>query len=1057
MPRPSRQELLPGFVDECRLAIFALRRQLRWLAGSRGSGTARAEEMVRLSHSLAGTAGLLELPALSEMASAQEALWGHYLGESRPPEPSEHKRLEELLTLFAAQVEAVARDGGENEAITVQARELLEVSVEAIGRRSDATHATQPDVFEDLPRDDSGLATELAEVFAEEAVDHLQALEDALRRCAEVGSADPVAVRGALARARRAAHSLKGAAGAVGRNRVAFAAHRLEDLLDHHADHTHADIASALPLWRRGNQLLQDLIVESAGHAAEPEQRAEHSHRAETMRQFRADVDAFLREHAAITGPAPEAAGNEPNGNGNAESVRKTIDESLMTDGLDSERVPDFDAHTSPVAEPPRESAPTAPVESDFVTPSASPRGAETPSRTIEAGRLRVGVKDVDHLLRLQGDWLTNRAAFEQKLDDLARWSRVLDGALDRLRVVSRGLDSGAGASSPIAAEGVARSAHPTTDDEVATARSPEGFDPLEFDQYGSEHVLARDMAESTADVARLAAEVRRIAGDLQGVLQAQTRMAKSGNATLVRLRTRPVHTLFPRLESAARRIAVEQRKEVVCVLEGGNVQLDAELLAALSDSLLHLVRNAVDHGIETPEERKSAGKVAAGTVTLSVETIGSRVRVVVRDDGRGLDRARVLDQAVRRGIVPLDESRRMSPERIDELVFEPGLSTAERVTKFSGRGVGLDVVRAALVERQGTVTVESSPGTGTAVELLMPLTVATTRVLFVTTCERTFALPIATLKRIVRAEAEDFETIAGTRHLRLATPARHGARSATNARRGAHSAHSESTRVPVSRLADLLGIASDREDGGNEGESLAGPVVVMSVNGRDHALLIDRLATTREVVVKSLGSHIKQLPGLSGMTLLGDGTPVPILNPAALLGGEAGRGSERGGIRPVATRTGRGAGRPSEPSPLLVAMADDSVSVRHVLARFLEGRRWRSLQAGDGLQLLERLHAATRLPDAIFLDVEMPRMDGFGTLAELAKDPRLASIPVIMLTSRSGEKHRRRAFELGAAGYLVKPWRDEDLLTALRDALAKGSTVSVGESRPRTGAGAVR
>jgi chemosensory pili system protein ChpA (sensor histidine kinase/response regulator) len=213
------------------------------------------------------------------------------------------------------------------------------------------------------------------------------------------------------------------------------------------------------------------------------------------------------------------------------------------------------------------------------------------------------------------------------------------------------------------------------------------------------------------------------------------------------------------------------------------------------------------------------------------------------------------------------------------------------------------------------------------------------------------------------------------------------------------------------------------------------GPVVVLTVDGRDHALAVDRLAATREVVVKSFGSHIRQLPGLSGMTLLGDGTPVPILNPAELPGlGVV--GTDRAPQRPMVQEA-------STDGPRLVAMADDSVSVRHVLARFVEGRGWRTLQAGDGLQLLERLHESAQRPEAIFLDVEMPRLDGFGTLAELAKDPRLSNIPVIMLTSRSGEKHRQRALDLGAAAYLVKPWRDADLLATLQQVTARRSEIA--------------
>lgn len=977
MPRPSRQELLPGFVDECRLAIFALRRQLRWLAGGRGQalaqgqaqghGTSRADEMIRLSHSLAGTAGMLDLPALAEMAGAQEALWSHFAGEARALEPAEHRRLEELLTLFAAQVESVAQHGTESESVTAQARELLEVAVETIGRRSDVERDQSPAPTNEVPADDPQATTDVADIFAEEAVDHLRVLEDSLRRCAENPPNEILSTKGALAWARRAAHSLKGAAGAVGRNRVAFTAHRLEDLLDHCADQPGVDLQAVVPLWRSGLQLLQDWVVEPATASGGDGPRVAATD------AFRAAVEEWLGQNPGVSV---------------ADTAALPANSSVAT-------LP------TPAAE---QSVPTASPVTPPIAPVVAPR-------VTEAARLRVAVKDVDHLLRLQGDWLTNRASFEQKLGDLSRWASVLEGALDRLRGISRGLDANApqpkAGSTPVCSE-------------VATHRS-EGFDPLELDHYGHAHVLARDMAESTSDVARLASEVRRITGDLQGVLQAQSRMAKSGNATLVRLRTRPFHSLFPRLESAARRIATEQHKEIACVLEGGDVQLDAELLAALSDPLLHLVRNAVDHGIETPAERRSAGKPLAGRITVHVVTLGSRVRVTVRDDGRGLDRARVLDQAVRRGLVSSDEAGRLPVERIDEFVFEPGLSTARQVTEYSGRGVGLDVVRAMLRDRQGTVSLDSAPGSGTACELVLPLTVSTTRVLFVVAGERTFALPVANLLRIVRAEAADFETVAGTRYLRLATPTRQGSR-----RRESVATH-ETIRVPVSRLADLLGQAHDSAE---RGVLQGGPVLVLSVNGRDHALSVDRLAATREVVVKSLGSHIRQLPGLSGMTLLGDGTPVPILNPAELPGlGIA--GTERPPMRPVAG--GTVAERPG-----LVAMADDSVSVRHVLARFLEGRGWRTLQAGDGLQLLERLHESAHRPEAIFLDVEMPRLDGFGTLAELAKDPRLSDIPVIMLTSRSGEKHRQRALDLGAAAYLVKPWRDADLLATLQQVTAR-------------------
>jgi chemosensory pili system protein ChpA (sensor histidine kinase/response regulator) len=594
---------------------------------------------------------------------------------------------------------------------------------------------------------------------------------------------------------------------------------------------------------------------------------------------------------------------------------------------------------------------------------------------------VRVPIARLDNLVKLVSELVVTRSALEQRLGELERQVGELRLSAERVRQVAHTLETQYEARALGQRLGL-----------LAYRQTADGFDDLELDRYTEFHLLSRALAETTTDIQTVSGELGHLVGALDGHLDRQAGITGEIEDKLMRLRMVPLSTLSARLQRTVRTVAQQCGKEVELVVEGEWTELDKTMLGEMEGPLLHLLRNAVDHGIEAPEVRAARGKPAIGTITLRAWHEGSHVLLQVSDDGSGLDVEAVRAVAVQRGLLDEKEANGLSEEGLAELVFLPGLSTASEVSEVSGRGVGLDVVMTQAHKLKGTVRVEPRPGEGASFTIRLPMTLALTRALLVRAQQETFAIPLDAVRLIVRFEEGMAEQVGEEPVVRIGE------------------------RVcPLLSLGAVLGLPQAVPAGERP------PLVVLHTGAGEVAVAVDELLGAREIVVKNLGNHLRRVPGVAGATLMGDGSVVLILNPFDLAGK---------GLSPAEVRA-----RPAAPA-LTVLVVDDSPSVRRVVSSLLAKAGWRALTARDGLEALEVLHQSA--PDAIVLDVEMPRMDGYELLATLRQHETHRNVPVIMATSRAGEKHRRKALELGATGYLVKPYADEALLDAVRQAVRR-------------------
>jgi two-component system chemotaxis sensor kinase CheA len=441
-------------------------------------------------------------------------------------------------------------------------------------------------------------------------------------------------------------------------------------------------------------------------------------------------------------------------------------------------------------------------------------------------------------------------------------------------------------------------------------------------------------------------------------------------------------------LQRAVRDVATSGGKDVEWILDGGQTQLDRQVLERLRDPLMHLVRNAVDHGVETSSERVAAGKSATGHVSVRAETRGEQVVVTVSDDGRGVDDAAVADAAQRLGVAG-DPSSAM---------FLQGVSTASAVTEVSGRGVGLDVVQDTVERLRGQIAVRSQPGEGATFELTMPLSVASLRCLITRIGANRYALPIHACARILDDVGDLIRAVEGERAIEL-----------------------DGTLHPLHDLGELLDSTA---------HPAAGPVIMLRVAGRQHAIRVDELQGQRDVVVKELSRLLGVSRAVAGASVEPEGTVMLVLDPAGLgelagSGPTAARRMRGGAATPESSRAPSGAGAVSARARVLVV--DDALTVRELQRSILTRGGYEVETASDGLDAITRLGSSR--PDVVISDVEMPRMDGFTLTESIRGHPTLSTLPVILVTSLGDEEHRRRGLEAGADAYLDKDTFDERVL----------------------------
>lgn len=458
-----------------------------------------------------------------------------------------------------------------------------------------------------------------------------------------------------------------------------------------------------------------------------------------------------------------------------------------------------------------------------------------------------------------------------------------------------------------------------------------------------------------------------------------------------------PVSTVFSNLPRAVRELARELSKEVALIINGETTEFDRKVIEALSDPLTHLLRNALDHGIERPEERAQAGKSRQGTLTIEARALGSFAQITISDDGRGMDPKKLRAAGIRKGLLTPEAATLLSDQEAIDLVFMPGFSTAAMITDISGRGVGMDVVRTNIVELGGQVHIDSHLGKGTTVTLVLPLTLVTTRVILVEAGEQLFGLPASTCHGIVWVNPAQVRTVEG----RAMLPRTEGL-------------------TPLLRLDELLEIGAAR----HVPHMRRTPAILIGATNRPIAIIVDRLADEREVVVKPLGPLMEKQRRYSGAMQLGDGRLALLLNPATLA--QMTRGMA---LAAPPSRSDQ------EQRPIRLLVADDSFATRELIRSILSSAGYDVTTAVDGWDALDKLRANPY--DLVVSDVEMPRVDGFQLTARIRTELGKTDLPVIIITSLASETHRRRGLEAGAQAYIVKSqFNQNNLIETIRQLL---------------------
>ena len=622
------------------------------------------------------------------------------------------------------------------------------------------------------------------------------------------------------------------------------------------------------------------------------------------------------------------------------------------------------------------QSAAETPAKDKFEITQTIPKaalevGAE---RAIQAALLRVRSDTVDRLVNEAGEVSVARSRAEQELRTLKSNVMDLTESATRLRKQLREIE--------IHAEG--QMAARTT----VSGESAEKFDPLEFDRFTRFQEVTRFMNESVHDVQTLQQTLLKNLAETEAALTAQSQLNRDLQQGLMSIRMVPFASISERLYRIVRQTCKELGKRANLELSGTEVELDRSVLEKMTAPFEHLLRNAVAHGLETPEQRQQAGKEPIGEINLSLRHESNEVVFEFNDDGAGLDIARVRQKAIENGV--LQEGEEISEEAAMQLIFTPGLSTAKEITEISGRGVGLDVVRSEIAALGGRVDVASEPGRGVSFTIHLPLTLAVTKILMVRAGQNTYALPSTMIENVQQLKPAALEAAYQQKYIDW-----------------------QGARYPLHNLARLLG-EDDVEIG-----SLAYNAILQLRSGEHRvAVHVDELLGNHEVVVKNIGPQLARLPGIAGATVSSNGAVILIINPIAFT------------QRIVAAR------KIAKPAAVpavevhrvpVVMVVDDSLTVRKITSRLLARSGFQVVTAKDGVDAMEQL--ADALPDVMLLDVEMPRMDGFELTKRMRQDPRTRTLPIIMITSRTADKHRQYAMELGVNAYLGKPYHEEELL----------------------------
>ncbi len=615
------------------------------------------------------------------------------------------------------------------------------------------------------------------------------------------------------------------------------------------------------------------------------------------------------------------------------------------------------------------------------VVPELAPTALDDDDTGVRAPQeqIRIRADLLDRLVNYAGEVAIYRARLEQQLGLFRGNLTELEQTTERLRRQLRTLEI------ETEAQIIARYQR------EAEAGGEQTFDPLELDRFSTLQQVSRALSESAADLVSLQGSLEDHTRQYETLLLQQSRVSSDLQEGLMRTRMVPFDSLVPRLRRIIRQTSGELGKKAQLRVEGTQGEMDRSVLDRMTAPLEHMLRNALAHGLEVPADRAVAGKPEEGTIRIAVSREGSEVVIKISDDGRGLDREAIRRKAIDRGLIVAEAA--IPDQTLYGFILESGFSTASTVSKIAGRGVGMDVVHNEIRQLGGSLGIDSEHGRGTVFTVRLPFTLAVTQAVFVQQGETSYAVPIASVQGVSRIERTELE-----------------AQLAGGEPRFVYAGEDYS----IHDLGRLLGQPVTRAEG-----SLQVPLLLARSGDLRVAICVDNVIGSREIVVKPVGSQVSSIPGIFGATIMGDGRVIVILDVAPLARRYA---ALHAGVEPIVVA-------PAEPVRRvpLVMVVDDSITMRKVTGRVLERHGYEVLTAKDGVDAIEKL--VERVPDVMLLDIEMPRMDGYELATHIRNDVRLRGIPIIMITSRTGVKHRQRAFEIGVDRYLGKPYQEAELM----------------------------
>jgi chemosensory pili system protein ChpA (sensor histidine kinase/response regulator) len=844
----------------------------------------------------------------------------------------------------------------------------------------------EPPAFEPLP-EDGEVPAEVLEFFIPEAEEHLQVVTHCLL------SLETNPSSGQIHRLLRAMHTVKGSAAQVGLHRIAHVAHRAEDLIGRLREGELRPSAEIIDICLDSVDTLKKFLYHQWTDAV-------------AMQSSVQSLFARIERLAPAEKEVAEPKAAEKRAVEGAEVVEATTVTALV-----------------PVAPTVAEPQTTAPVAA---TEIKMPQGIEKfadedllrkePASMPQSKSVRIALERLDRMMNAVGELVINRTRMLGRVAELERLADVLNFSKGRMQdkvsefqekhEFSRihSVPSPPSDNFPLR-PGYSNYSH-SFDHSLAE------FSELEMDRYDDFNILSRSLTEISADITEVLTQldgfVRRVDGDIDEF----TKLAHRLQDEITQARMVPIGNLYTRLSRTVRDAAKAVNKKIELTLAGAETELDNNIIQQISDPLIHLVRNAVAHGLERDEERYALGKSDSGNIAVRAYHRGNHIYIEVEDDGRGIDYEKVRKTAVEHDLLSAEAAEALTERELLDLLFQPGFSTAPRKTELAGRGVGLDVVKANLAQLNGEIEIETQKSYGTRFTLKVPLTLIISQALFIRCGKSMFALPLAFVEEIRRLRESDIEDVGG----KLLTKVR-------------------DVMTEIVRLDAALGLEPIQPINGYY------RMVIVNVAGRQVGLVVEDVVRKDEIVIKSLGEFMRNVKMFPGATIAPDGSLILLIDVNRLVAGEAiehrplmTSANAARIFAPGAVAVAHGA-IPQEaidfvPEEKLVVLVDDSISVRKFVGRMLEKAGYRVRLAADGLEALE-IVTQTKC-DLVVTDLEMPRTNGYELLSHLRQDPQTRNIPVMVVTSRAGAKHRDRAMKEGAATFLTKPVQEEQFIAAV-------------------------